>query len=141
MRVETIVIFATHRVTPITVRTIPTIGRKGTNGQMIISTMLKIPPSKMRIRPAVSKIRREKKPTQRETRRSMNIWNLRSSEEPTLADSAEIWRKGLKRVRRSEPIEKKSMMLVRWVRIFWMKTPQPAEYHQKSIFVIAIIIL
>ena len=63
------------------------------------------------------------------------------TEESAEADSAEIWRKGWKRVRRSELMEKKSVRLAKEVRSFWIKTPQPFEYHQTNISVITIIIL
>lgn len=112
--VKIVVVIGTHKVTPITARMTPAIGKNGITGQRMMRNKLKTPPRIMRIRPTSNRIRREKKPTQRETSRSINIWNLRSREESDWAEAAEIWRKGLKRVRRSEPMEKKSMMLMRW---------------------------
>ena len=81
-----------HRVTPMAVKTMPAMGRSGMMGQRMISTRLTIPPTMITKMPTKSKIRREKKPTMREIKRSKNIWNLISKEAPSPATSAEIWR-------------------------------------------------
>lgn len=89
----------------------------------------------------INKIKREKNPTTRETRRSINIWNFKSKEDSALAESAEIWRNGLKRVRIKESIEKKSVILERKPRSFLIKTFHPCAYHHKNISAIAIFLL
>ena len=80
---------------------------------MIINTKLIVPPTRIRNRPATRRTRRVAKPMKREIRRSINIWNFKSREAFSLAVSAEIWRNGLKSVRMSEFMEKKSIMLER----------------------------
>ena len=55
------------------VRTTPMIGVRGINGHRMIITKLIVPPSIIVIQPANSNISLEKKPTMRETRRSINI--------------------------------------------------------------------
>ena len=99
-------------------RTMPTMGAKGIRGQSKMRARLKMPPKTMMTAPMMRRINLEKKPMMRETRRSMNIWNLRSREESALAEAAEIWRKGWKRVRIRESMEKKSVILARVARIF-----------------------
>lgn len=79
-------------VTPMIVRMMPAIGRSGMKGQRIMRTRLIMAPTMMSRLPAKRSINREQNPTKRETRRSKNIWNLRSMEELALAVSAEIWR-------------------------------------------------
>ena len=88
-------------------------------------TRLRLPPKIMRMLPVSNKMRRVEKPTRREIRRSMNIWNLRSSEAEPEAVSAEIWRYGLKRVRIKEDIEKKSARLKSHSRTLCAKVAQP----------------
>ena len=127
-----------HRVTPITLRIIPAMGARGMKGHRIRRMRLRVPPRVITIIPVRIRMSREKKPIIREMRRSINMWNLRSRDAPSLADSAEIWRKGLKRVRSSDPMEKKSVILVKKLWILLSKTFQPEEYHHKYISVIAI---
>ena len=62
-----------HNVTPITVRTMPAMGRRGIRGQRTMRMRLMTPPKMMIIMPASKSVRREKKPTAREIRRSRNI--------------------------------------------------------------------
>ena len=83
-----------HSETPMTVRTMPAMGAKGMMGQRMMRMRQRMPPVIIIMVPVMSRVRREKKPTMRETRRSMNMWNLRSREDSALAVSAEIWRKG-----------------------------------------------
>ena len=103
----------------------PIMGSMGMMGQRMIRTRLQIPPTMMMKVPAISRIRREKKPTTRETSLSMNMWNLASREADVAAVSAEIWRKGLKSVRSKELMEKKSVIVVRAVRALAIKACQP----------------
>ncbi len=77
----------------------------------MIRMRLRIPPTRMIIKPTTSRTRREKKPTIREMRRSMKVWNFKSREASELAVSADICRKGLNKVRIKEFIEKKSVIL------------------------------
>ena len=79
-----------HTITPKTLKVRPIIGARGIKGQRIIKIRLKRLPIIMMMRPAKSRIRREKKPMMREIRRSKNAWNLISKEASELADSAEI---------------------------------------------------
>ena len=72
------------------VRMMPTTGRSGMKGQRMIKTRLMMPPSIIIRVPAISRKRRVKKPTMRETRRSINMWNLSSRDELALAVAAEI---------------------------------------------------
>ena len=123
------------------VRITPAMGVRGMSGQRIIRTRLMVPPRIIRIQPVMSKMSREKKPTMRETRRSTNICHLRSREESAAAESAEIWRKGLKRVRMREFIEKKSVRLEKAFLTLPIKTPQPEIYHQVKDFRIIITLL
>ena len=69
VRVESV----SHTKNLVILKTKPTIGSNGTIGQRMMSIKLKIPPSKMMTLPASKIIRREKNPTIRETRRSINI--------------------------------------------------------------------
>ena len=79
-----------HRLTPTMVRTMPAIGTRGISGQRIMRARLKIPPTIIMMQPTMRRISLEKKPTIRETRRSINMWNLRSREESAPAEAAEI---------------------------------------------------
>ena len=79
-----------HRVTPIMARMMPTIGARGITGHRMISARLMMPPMMIMRVPAISSNNREKKPMMRETRRSINMWNLRSREELAAAELAEI---------------------------------------------------
>lgn len=124
-----------------TARIMPTTGRNGIIGQRIIRIKLTMPPKMIIMVPVNNNTKREKKPTTRETRRSMNMWNLRSSEALDEADSAEIWRKGLNKVRIKESIEKKSVIPERKPRNLLMKVCQPCAYHQKNMSTNAILIL
>ena len=114
-----------HSVNPVIVKMIPSMGSIGINGHRTISMILKMPPITMMAVPAINKIRRETKPTARETSLSKNIWNLRSNEAEFVAELAEIWRYGLKRVRMSELMEKKSVMLARAERRCLIKMSHP----------------
>ena len=62
-----------HRKAPVMVRIMPARGARGITGQRTMRTRLRMAPSRIMIVPARSKVRREKKPTMRETRRSMNM--------------------------------------------------------------------
>ena len=62
-----------HRVKPVKVRTRPATGSRGRTGQRIIRIKLSTPPTVMMTTPASKRIRREKKPIKRETRRSRNM--------------------------------------------------------------------
>ncbi len=104
-----------HNATPTIVKMMPATGASGIIGQMIISIKLKMQLTTIMRVPVIRRTRREKKPIMRETSRSINIWNLRSREAPAEAVSAEIWRKGLNKVRMRDPMEKKSVMLAREV--------------------------
>lgn len=75
---------------PTILRTIPTIGNMGMIGQRMIRIKLAIPPTMMIRVPAKSKMSLDKKPIKRETRRSKNMWNLRSNDAELEAVSAEI---------------------------------------------------
>ena len=81
-----------HRATPMIVRMMPAMGIRGMIGQRMMRSKLQMPPSAIMRVPVISKIRREKKPIILETRRSINIWNLRSRDALAEADSADIWR-------------------------------------------------
>ena len=81
-----------HMVSPVVLKIIPTMGSRGIKGQSIISIRLKILPIMMINVPASNKTRREIKPMKRDTSRSINMWNLISSEAVLEADAAEIWR-------------------------------------------------
>ena len=95
------------------------------SGQRIISKRPRIPLTTMINKPMTRRMRREEKPIIREIKRSINIWNFKSSEASVPAVSAEIWRNGLNKVRIKESIEKKSVMLEKPIRIFSIKTFQP----------------
>ena len=75
---------------PTILRTIPMIGSMGMIGQRMIRIKLAIPPTMMISVPAKSKMSLDKKPIKRETRRSKNMWNLRSNDAELEAVSAEI---------------------------------------------------
>ena len=62
-----------HRVTPMTVKIMPATGRSGIKGQRRMRMRLRTPPNMIIIIPTRSKVRREKKPTMRETKRSKNM--------------------------------------------------------------------
>lgn len=62
-----------HRVTPMTVKIMPATGRSGIKGQRRMRIRLRMLPNRIIIIPARSKVRREKKPTMRETKRSRNM--------------------------------------------------------------------
>ena len=62
-----------HRVTPMRVRIIPAIGVRGMSGQIIMRMRLTMPPKIMMMLPVMRRISLEKKPTMRETRRSINM--------------------------------------------------------------------
>ena len=128
-------------VNPIMLRTMPAIGNNGTTGHIAMRIRLNTPPSIIVTVPAINRINLERKPTMRDINLSIIKRNFTSRDEELDADSADIWRKGLKRVRTSEPMEKKSIILERAVRILLIKTCQPLEYHQKNILVITINIL
>ena len=77
---------------PTILRTIPMIGSMGMIGQRIMRIKLAMPPTTMIRVPAKSRTSLDKKPIKRETRRSKNMWNLRSNDAELEAVSAEIWR-------------------------------------------------
>lgn len=79
-------------VSPVVLKIIPTMGSRGIKGQSIINIRLKTLPIMMINVPASNKTRREIKPMKRDTSRSINMWNLISSEAVLEADAAEIWR-------------------------------------------------
>ena len=79
-----------HNAIPMTVKTMPATGARGIMGQRMTSTRLKMQLMTIMRVPVISRTRREKKPMMRETRRSMNMWNLRSREASAEAVSAEI---------------------------------------------------
>lgn len=62
-----------HIVTPMVLNIIPAIGARGIKGHKTSRTRLRMPPSIRIIMPVNIKMRREKKPMMRETRRSKNI--------------------------------------------------------------------
>lgn len=62
-----------HTANPIIDNTIPTIGSSGIIGQRIISARLQIPPIIMVRAPVRSRIRRERKPINRDTSLSKNM--------------------------------------------------------------------
>ena len=79
-------------VSPMIVKIIPTTGKSGNMGQRTMSTRLAIPIMLINIVPVISKIKREKKPTMREIKRSRNMCNLRSRDPESEVVSAEICR-------------------------------------------------
>lgn len=80
------------------------------------------------MRPRMIRKKRRVKPTARETRRSKKAWRRVSSEPST--EPAEIWRNGRKRVRKSEPMEKKSAVLRSLSTRLRAKLLKPRPYHQ-----------
>ena len=58
----------------------PTIGRQGMKGQIMIVAIPRTPLTTIIIKPTIRMSRRETKPTQREMKRSTKAWNFRSRE-------------------------------------------------------------
>lgn len=119
-----------HSVIPVIVKTMPIMGTSGIIGQSIMRIILRMLSIMIIMVPVVKRISREKKPTIREMRRSINIWNRISREACALELEADIWRNGLNNVRIRESMEKKSVMFERMDLFFLIKTLQPCKYHQ-----------
>lgn len=64
---------STHGVTPTRARIMPAIGASGMSGHKMMRMRLMMPLKMIMMTPAMSKKRRETKPTVREMRRSKNI--------------------------------------------------------------------
>ena len=72
-RIFGIKIVGAHNETPIIASMMPNTGKKGMIGQRIIKIKLTIPPNMIIMVPVNNKTKREKNPTTRETRRSINM--------------------------------------------------------------------
>ena len=79
-------------MTPIMVRTMPTMGANGINGQMMRRIAPRVALIIISIRPTIMRISLEIKPTHLDTKRSVKAWNFNSREALLSALPAEICR-------------------------------------------------